>query len=159
MARTFTAIIEPTAVTTAVDFFEITAPATSAVMILEAHLYQTTGLGDAQEEILDLEFVRGDAATSGSGGSTPTPQPIDNGDGAAGSTVEVLNTTRMTAGTGTLDITKKFGWNLRVPLDIIFIPEVRPIITPSDLWTLSLNTAPADSVTIGGTITFVELGG
>lgn len=160
MSGTFTAIIEPTAVTTAVDIFEIAAPATGIVMILEWNLYQTTELGDAAEEVLDLEEVRGDGTvTSGSGGSTVTPQPIDNGSGAAGSTVESLNTTRMAVGTGVLDILKKYGWNVRIPSDRIYIPEVRPIIAPSDRWTLSLNTAPADSVTIGGSVTFVELGG
>jgi len=160
MARTFEAIFEPTAVTTAIDFFEIVAPASSGIMILGWDLYQTSDLGDAAEEILDLEYVRGDGSvTSGSGGSSVTPQPLDNGDGAAGATVEALNTTRMAVGTGVLDIIKKFGWNIRSPMEKIFIPEQRPLITPGDSWTLSLNAAPADSLTIGGSISFVELFG
>jgi len=160
MARTFTAIFEPTAVTTAVDFFEIAAPTTGVVMILEWNIYQITDFGDTEEEILDIETVRGDGTvTSGSGGSTVTPQPLDNGDGAAGSTVEALNTTRMAVGTGVLDITLKDGWNVRAPYNKVYTPETRPIVTPGDRWTLSLDDAPADSITIGGSITFVELGG
>jgi len=160
MARTFEAIIEPTAVTTVIDIFEIAAPASSGIMILGFDLYQTSDLGDAAEEILDLEWVRGDGTvTSGSGGSTVTPQPLDNGDGAPGATVEALNTTRMAVGTGVLDVIKKFGWNIRAPMEKIFIPEQRMLITPSDRLTLSINTAPADSLTIGGSISFVELFG
>lgn len=160
MSRTFEAILEPTAVTTAVDFFEILAPASSGIMILGFDLYQTSDLGDAAEEILDMEWVRGDGTvTSGTGGSAVTPQPLDNGDGAAGATVEALNTTRMAVGTGTLDILKKFGWNIRAPMEKIFIPEQRLLISPNDRLTLSLNTLPTDSLTIGGSISFVEIFG
>lgn len=160
MARIYTAFIEPTAVTTAIDFFEILAPANGIVKIWDWSLFQTTDLGDAAEEVLDIETVRGDGTvTSGSGGSTATPQPIDNGDGAAASVVETLNTTRMAVGTGVLDVMEKPGWNIRIPFERIYIPEKRPVITPSDRWTLSLKTAPADSVSIGGFVTFEEIGG
>lgn len=160
MSRTFTQIMEPAAVSAAIDIFEILAPASSTIMILGAKLYQTSDLGDAAEEILDLEWVRGDGTvTSGSGGSTGTPQPLDNGDGAAGATVEYNNTTRMAVGTGVLDILDKHGWNIRAPEIDIPIPEMRNLIAPNDRITLSLNTAPADEITLGGTIWFVELGG
>ena len=160
MARTFTANFEDVAVTAAQDLFEIAAPSTGIVMILEWQIFQSTDVGDTAEEILEIETVRGDGSvTSGSGGSTVTPQPIDNGDGASGSTVEANNTTRMAAGAGTLDVLRKYGWNVRIPMECIYIPETRPIITPGDRWTLSLNDAPADSLTMSGSITFVEIGG
>jgi len=160
MPRLYTSFFEPTAVTTAIDFFELLASANNVIKVWEWGLFQTTELGDAAEEVLDIETVRGDGTvTSGSGGAASTPQPIDNGDSAAVSTVETLNTTRMVVGTGVLDILEKPGWNIRIPLEKIYIPERRPVISPSDRWTLSLNTAPADSVTIGGYVVFEEIGG
>lgn len=158
--RTFEAILEPTAVTTAIDIFELLAPASSGLIILEWNVYQITDVGDAAEEILDLETVRGDGSvTSGSGGSSVTPQPIDNGDGSAGATVEAANTTRMAVGTGTLDIGRKLGWNVRSEYNKVYIPELRPQISPSDRWTLSLDDAPADSITLGASIVFAEIFG
>lgn len=160
MGRLYVANFEDVAVTAAQDFFEIAAPATAAVKIHKWTIMQSTDVGDSAEEILELETVRGDGGvTTGSGGSTPTPQPIDNGDSAPASTVEANNTTRLAAGTGTLDLLEKYGWNVRIPMEVIYPPEQRPVITPSDFWTLSLNDAPSDSITCSGSITFEEIGG
>lgn len=160
MGRIYVANFEDIAVTAAQDLFEIAAPSTGIVVVHKWSLFQTTDVGDAAEEILELETVRGDGTvTSGSGGASVTPEPIDNGDGAAGSTVERNNTTRMAVGTGTLDLLEKYGWNVRIPTEVIYIPELRPVITPSDRWTLSLNDAPADSITCSGMVVFEEIGG
>lgn len=160
MSRTFVATFEDVAITAAQDLFEIAAPATGVVMILDWGVFQTTDLGDAAEEILHLQEVRGDGTvTSGSGGTTVTPQPLDNGSGTAGATVEANNTTRMAVGTGVLDIIKPEGWNVRIPFEKVYIPELRPIVTPSDRWTIALDEAPADSLTCHGWVTFVEIGG
>ena len=83
MGRIYVGHFEDVAVTAAQDLFELLAPSTAALAIHKWTLFQTTDVGDAAEEILELETVRGDGSvTSGSGGSTVTPQPIDNG-GAA----------------------------------------------------------------------------
>lgn len=160
MGRKYVANFEDVAITAAQDLFELAAASTSVVKIHKVTLMQSTDLGDSAEEILELETVRGDGGvTSGSGGSTLTPQPIDNGDAAPSATVESNNTTRMVAGTGTLDLLEKFGWNIRIPLEIIYAPEDRPTLTPGDRWTFSLNDAPADSITCSGSVTFEEIGG
>lgn len=160
MARRYTAVFEDIAVTAVQDFFEIAAPATGIVKVIKWSIFQTSDVGDTEEEILAIETVRGDGTvTSGSGGASVTPEPIDNGDGAAGSTVERNNTTRMVVGTGTLDVLEKYGWNVRVPIDIVYTPEEQPVISPSDRWTLSLNDTPGDSLTVSGMIVFEEIGG
>lgn len=160
MGRLYVANFEDVAVTAAQDLFEIAAPATAAIKIHSFSLGQSTDVGDSAEEILELETVRGDGGvTTGSGGSTPTAQPIDNGDAAPSATVEANNTTRLAAGTGTLDVLEKFLWNVRIPFEKIWTPETRPVITPSDFWTISLNDAPADSITCSGSIVFEEIGG
>lgn len=160
MGRFYTAQFNEVAVTAAQDLFEIAAPSTGIVIIHEWSISQNTDYGDAQDEVLRIEEVRGDGTVaSGSGGSTVTPQPNDNGDGAASSTVEANNTTRMAVGTGVLDILRQYGWNVRVGLEKVYTPETRPVIAPSDRWTLSLDDTPADSITISGHVIFEEIGG
>jgi len=48
---------------------------------------------------------------------------------------------------------------VRMPLDRIFTPEERTVISPSDFWALELGTTPADSVTVSGFVVFEEIGG
>lgn len=160
MGRMYVTKFTDVAVTAAQDLFEIAAPSTGIVIVHEWGVSQNTDVGDAAEEILRLEEVRGDGTvTSGSGGSTHTPQPIDNGDAAAGSTVEINNTTRMAAGTGVLDELAQYGWNVRTHFEKVYTPETRPVVTPSDRWTLALDDTPADSLTMSGYVLFEEIGG
>lgn len=158
--RLYVANFEDVAITAAQDLFELLASSSSVVRVHKWTLMQSTDAGDAEEEILPIETVRGDGAvTSGSGGSTLTAQPIDNGDAAPTTTVEANNTTRLAAGSGTLDNLEKYGWNVRIPLEVLYPPGHLPTISPGDTWTLSLNGAPADSITCSGAIWFEEIGG
>lgn len=160
MARMYTAVFKSVAVTVQQDFFEILAPADAVVIIHDWELNQNTELGDIAEEQLSVTTNRGvGTVTSGSGGTTATAQPIEDGDVGFGGTVEVNNTTKMAVGTGTLEELEAFNWNERIPLTKIYTPETRPIISPGNRWTLELETTPADSVTISGKVTFQEVGG
>jgi hypothetical protein len=159
--RVYTATFKAVAVTAQQDFFEIAAPADAAVEIISWSLSQSTEVGDAQEEQLTVTTNRGvGTVTSGSGGTTQTPQPVSDGDPAFGGTVEANNTTKMVVGSGTLETDLEvFNWNVRVQMDKIYTPEDRPMISPSNRWTLELETTPADSITISGTVVFREIGG
>lgn len=161
MGRLYTAAFKDIAVTAAQDLFEIAAPSDAVVVIHEWFLVQKTETGDAAEEMLLLTTNRGvGTVTSGSGGAAVTPQPISDGDPAFGGVVERNNTTIMVVGTGTLETDLEVhAWNVRVPYARIYTPETRPVISPSNRWTLELETAPADSITMSGFITFEEIGG
>lgn len=118
--RLYTAQFNAVVATAAQDLFEIAAPADAALKIHDWTVFQTSDVGDAAEEILRLETVRGvGSVTSGSGGSTPTAQPIEDGDSAFGGTVEANNTSRMAAGSGTLETLEQYGWNVRLPMEKI----------------------------------------
>ncbi len=159
MARLYTAIFKAITVIAVQDLFEITGPADAVTVIHEWGLFQTTETGDAKEAQLLLTTNRGTAATtSGSGGVTVTPAPISAGDPAYGGTVERNNTTIMSAGVITeLEV---LTWNVRVPMQRIYTPETRPIISPSLRWTLELETAPPDgSASLSGYVIFEEIGG
>ena len=159
MARLYSAVFKDIAVTAVQDFFEVLAASTTAIKIHGFLLTQRTEAGDAAEEMLLLTTNRGvGAVTSGSGGASVTPQQIDNGDTASAATVERNNTTAMATGSGSLEELEAFNWNVRVPFHLIYPPEVRPVITPGNRWTLELETAPADSINISGTLWFEEIG-
>jgi hypothetical protein len=159
MGRIYTAVFEAVAITALQDLFEINAPADAVVLVHGFELFQTTDVADAAEDVLRLRMVRGVSSTSGSGGSTPTAQPRDDGSPAFGGTVEANNTTIQVVGGGSLETVRSFGWNIRIPMEKIFTPEERPIISPSQRLTLELIAAPADSITASGAITFEEIGG
>ena len=102
MGMRYSAVFSDVAVAALQDLFEILAPTDSIVKVHSVRIGQSSDEGDAQAEMLPIEFVMGRGATTGSGGSTPTPQTLEAGFGAAGSTTKVNNTTRMVAGGGSL---------------------------------------------------------
>lgn len=141
------------------DLFEVLAGADVPVRIHGWSLVQTSDVGDAAEEVVRLETVRGvGAVTSGSGGTSPTVHPLDDQDGAADTVVEANNTTRMAVGSGTLETLEQFGWNIRIPWVHFYTPELRPRVDPDDRWTLGiLAAALADAVTFSSTLWFEEI--
>ena len=157
--RIYTASFKAIAVTAAQDLFEITAGSAVPVVIHGFVLSQSTEVGDAQEESLQLTTNRGvGSTTSGSGGASVTPQPIDDADAAAAATVERNNTTIMVAGSGSLEELEVHSWNVRVPYVFWYTPETRPKIRGGARWTLELESTPADSITMNGTVWFEETG-
>jgi hypothetical protein len=155
MGRLYTAVFNNVAVTAIQDLFEIVAPATGIVLLHDIHISQNTDVGDAAEEVLRIELTSGHT-TSGSGGSTVTPVSLDLGDAAFAGTCEVNNTTQASA--GTIVTHYVWNWNIRVGFDKIFTPETRPLIRPSRRMCLELPAAPADSLTMSGSITIEEIG-
>jgi hypothetical protein len=147
-----------TAVTAQVDIFEITAAAEKPCRIHQIYVAQSTEVADAQEEQLTLKLKRASGSvTSGSGGSAPTPVPVDPRDTASGLTAEVLNTTKLVVGSGTITDERPYSWNVRTEFDKVFTPETRPFIVGGEKKVLELTTTPADSITIGGHVLVEEL--
>src|SRR5574343_600929 len=155
MGRLYTAQFSAVAVSAAQDLFEIVAPSDAIVKIHNIRLGQTSDVGDAAEEILLIKLNSG-ATTSGSGGGSYTPVPIELGDAAFGGTCEINNTTQ--AADGTIVTHHAWPWNVRGPFEIIFEPETRPVLSPSRRCVLT-GPAPADALTMMGTISFEEIGG
>lgn len=135
-------------VTAAQDLFEVAGPSNGICAVLGLRLYQTTDLGDAQEEILRVTLLR--AATSGSGGTSGSAKNANPNGAAFGGTVELNNTARA----GTPVIEEEIGWNIRIPEPLIWTPETLTLIAPSGIVAIGLEAAPLDSITISGTLTF-----
>jgi hypothetical protein len=155
MGRVYTASFNEQAETTQVDLLEIAAGSADVVIIHEIGLGQLLESGDSEEEMLLLKLVSGNT-TTGSGGGSITPTPVLPGDVASGATLKHTNTTKATGGTQVLHYS--WYWNIRVPFQMVWTPETRPILIPSRRAQLELATTPADSITFGGYIVFEELG-
>jgi hypothetical protein len=153
--RLYTVTFNGVAVTASQDLFEVVAPADTILVVHDIHVSQLSEVKDAEEEELLLLWKSGQT-TTGSGGSTPTAIPIEFKDPAFGGTVKANNTTKATA--GTIVTHHSWHWNVRMPFDRIFTPETRPVISPSRRATLELATVVADSITMGGTLTFASIG-
>ena len=155
MPRLYTTNLAPTAITVAADLVEFTPADDIPILIHGFRVWQTTDTGDAQEEIITLSWVRGNA-TSGSGGNTSVASvPKNNRDAAAGVTIETANTTA--ASTGTAVTVYSTGWNVRAPLEVVFTPEQRIRADQGNtLLVLRMGAAPADSLTIGVSVDFEE---
>ncbi len=155
--RIYSSSFDGVAVTVVQDLFEILSAATACVELLSVHLSQETEVADAAEEMLTIAIQGHTANTTGSGGTTPAVVPTHLGDAAAVTVVEANNTTEASGGTTVTHAIH--NWNIRVPLDIIWIPETRLWASPTDMITVTLLTGPADSITMGGTVYFREVGG
>lgn len=151
--RMFTLNLSAVAFTAAFDAFEIQPGDDKPVLIHALRLWQTTDLGDAAEEVLSVSLVRGH--TSGGNGTSQTPVAKDNTDSASGATCEVGASTIASAGTTTIPYST--GWNVRAPLEVIFTPECRPRADQGNTTIVLRVSAPADSITVSGSIDFEEL--
>lgn len=156
MGRKYWVDLTPTAITVAADLFELTAADDKPIRVLALNLHQTTDFGDAQDEVISVVWVRGNA-TSGGGGSAPTPRPCNPSDAAAAFTAEVANTTA--ASTGTAVNLPRHGFNVRGGLERPYTPDECPETNQTaGLLCLRMAAAPADSLTIGGSILVEEMG-
>ncbi len=156
--RIYSSVFDGVAVTVVQDLFELIPAATAAIEVLSVHLSQETEVADAAEEMLTIAIqAHSGAITPGSSGSDPAVVPTHLGDAASVTVVGANNTTEISGGSAVTHAIH--NWNIRVPLDIIWIPETRIWISPTDAFTVTLLTAPADSITMGGTVYFREVGG
>lgn len=153
MGLMYSATFEQVAVTAVQDLFELVAPADAAVIVHSLALSQSTDAGDTESEQLNILIHRG--STSGSGGTTITPRPLQVGFPAAGTVAEANNTTQSTEG----NHVHSDCFNVMAGYQYVWTPETRPVVSPSGRLIVELQTAPADSLTMSGTIYFEEIGG
>ncbi len=156
MDRFYTVSFSKVATTVAADLFELTPADDKPIAIIGLFITQSSDFGDAQAEILPYTVIRGHTV-SGSGGSAPTPRPVNRSDAAAGFSAEVNNTTA--ANTGTTNTLHAGAFNVAVG-EALWLPE-------GCEWTASqadttlivrLATAPADSLDMSGTVYVKESG-
>lgn len=155
MGRVYSVNFEGVAATATQDLIEISPADDKPIKLLGLFLAQSSDVGDAAEEMLRVQILRGHT-TSGSGGSAQTPVPVDPSDPAAGFAAEVNNTTIASAGTAVILHSDSF--NIRAGLQLFWTPETAILARQSDTTiAVRLLAAPADSLTISGTIYVEEI--
>jgi hypothetical protein len=140
----YTVTDDAVAVTGAIDVVEVTVAAETPVLVHLLSVLQTTDLGDAAEEVIRIGFLRG--VTAGSGGTAATENGNTNGAPTATAAATTFRTTASTGGTRI----RSHGWNIRIPLQIEYVPEWRPKVDAGeDPYSYRLLAAPTDSITCG----------
>lgn len=157
MGRVYSINFDGVAVTAAVDFFEIAPADDKPVAIIGIMLSQSSDLGDAAEEILRVNVVRGNTTTGTGGTQGVTPAPVNSfNDAAAGAACDTCNTTGASSGTAVTLFSHAF--NIRSGMEHYFPPECRPTTSQAaGFLCVRLAAAPADSLTMSGTLFFEEL--
>lgn len=154
--RFYTVVFEAVVVTAIQDFFELTPADDKPLAIYGLFIGQTSDVGDAQDEMLRYQIIRGHT-TSGSGGTAPTARPLNRSDSAAGFAAEVNNTTQ--ASTGTTHTLHTDEFNVRVG-EKLWLPA-------GSWWSASqadttlvvrLAAAPVDALTMSGSLYVAEFG-
>lgn len=152
MGRIYAVPISAVSVSAAVDLWEILAPSTSSIRLHGVFVAQSSDT-DSEQLRVSIRRVTG-APTSGSGGSSATPAPLLPGDAASGATAETCNTTQISGGTSVT--LHEDSWNVLGGFAWLPTPELRPVAAPSTRFVVAM-TAPADAVTVNGTLYFEEL--
>lgn len=157
MGRRYWVDITPTAIAvTTTDILCLEPADDKPIKVLATNLHQTTDFGDAQDEVVGILWVRGNT-TSGSGGNTVTPRPCVPSDTAAGFVAESFNTTAASAGTAVN--VQRHGLNVRGGIERPYTnEEVAQTTQAIGFLALRLAAAPADSLTIGGSVLVEEDG-
>lgn len=144
--RLYTVEKEGTAVTAAVDVLELGAADDKPIELIRLVITQSSDVKDAEEEMIRYQIIRG-YTSSGTGGSSVTPNALDLSDSAAGFTCEAFNTGAAT--TGTPKTLWSDSFNIRQGLDLVAPAGAEWKTTQADgLLIVRLVAAPADSLTM-----------
>ncbi len=149
-----------TAANTDYDLFTLAPADDRPICLWELELYVTSELGDAQEEWLAIDIIRGYTSV-GSGGTSVTlsaapRQMLAESDPTC--TMRYLDSTVAT--TGTTQLLWSGGFNVRAGLDKVWLPELRPYCSQvSTNLVVRMQSTVADTLTMSGTLTFEEIAG
>jgi hypothetical protein len=139
-----------------IDLCAMVAHATKQCVLLGFELGQSSDVGDAAEEIIQIK-IRSGQTVVGSGGSAVTPTPNDPvGASASGFTARQADTTQ--AGTGTIVDHYVYNWNIRQSLSVILPEQWQIIFGAGRRLTIEGVSLPADSLTITGYAVVQEIG-
>lgn len=155
MGRMYVTSFENVTVAGVQDFFEI-VPADDKPCVFHALFLSNasaTIVGDLGEDLHLISVERG-MLTVGSGGGTDNEVPVNPNDVAASYTGGINNTTIATTGTP-VDLHAE-AFNNRTGLQLVWTPEMRPIVTQAQtMLVVRLMADTNDSIELSGSI-YVE---
>ncbi len=149
MGRMYTVQFTDASVSVSQDLFQIESLITPATLHA-VYLSQTSDVGDSSAENLVVRILRvTDAVTD----DLATVQ-LDKGDATQTADVAVNETSLLTTG---LEVVHSEAWNIALPFIWLPPPEMRVIGTIGDVIIVNI-AAPADALTMSGTVYFEESG-
>lgn len=154
--RVYACTFEGTAVTAAVDFFELAPADDKPLEVIGLFLSQSSDVGDAAEEILRIKVIRGHTTTGTGGTQAAVPRPVNASDAAAGFTYDTLNTTIAAAGTA-VDLHAD-AFNIRTGFGLWLPDGAEWGCKQAEFLVVRLMAAPTDSLTMSGTMYVREQG-
>lgn len=160
MGRRYTIAFSNASLAAQQDLFSFKPATDKPVAIVSIHVDNddiAANAGDAKEQLWGWGIVRGNT-TIGSGGSNPTARPVIVSDAAFGPTtnVRVNDTTKVSGGTGVT--VWKDGFNTRLGLHYVPLPEERIVTTATDgFCAVQLLTTPSAAIKMSGTLTVEEV--
>lgn len=150
MSRLYSLSFTEVAVSAQQDLFQVEALVVPA-KLHAVFLSQTTDVGDAAAESLSIIIRRvTDAVTD-----DLATVLLDTGDATQNADVAINETTELVTGAS---VVHAEDWNIAMPFVYLPTPELRPNIVIGDVLVVNLNTTPADSITMSGTLYFEEAG-
>ena len=149
MGRMYIVQFTDASVSVSQDLFQIESLITPATLHA-VYLSQTSDVGDSSAENLVVRILRvTDAVTD----DLATVQ-LDKGDATQTADVAVNETSLLTTG---LEVVHSEAWNIALPFIWLPPPEMRVIGTIGDVIIVNI-AAPADALTMSGTVYFEESG-
>ena len=150
MARMYTVSFTEVAVTAQQDLFQLEAN-TIPVTIHGVMLSQTSDVGDSAAENLSIIIARvTDAVTD-----DLAAVQADVGDATQLADIAINETVELVTAIANFHTE---AWNIALPFIWMPPPEMRLIVDVSNAMVVNLNTTPADSLTMSGTMYFTEEG-
>ena len=160
MPRVYNITFEQVSVSAAQDLVQIIGAAGKTVRVRKCWVgMSNTSLPTAQMCSTRFRFLPA-TVTNGSGGSSPTAQPLDPGDSAASVTAKANNTTKATTN-GTASTLYENGWHAYAGDQWILPKDTgeQPIIGPSESGVYELLSTVSGTVNMSGGVTVEESGG
>jgi len=154
MPRAYTVKFEKVAVAAIQDLFAIIGGAGKIVRLTGFNLSDVDNTPPTAQMLALRASYLPATVTAGSGGSTPTPAPVDHGDAAATFTAAANNTTQATS-SGKITLWEG-GCHLYAGIDFDFDPPI--LVNPSTTAVIELITTPGASLTVSGTARCTEEG-
>lgn len=134
------------------DLYELLPADDKPIALIGLVLAQSTEVGDAAEENLQLSIIRMGATVTSGNGTSVTPVPTDPNDAAAGLAAEANGATVATT-SGTTTTVDEFAWNIRNTPYERWWPDDECAIKAIQGQALLVrcNSTPADDITIAMT--------
>lgn len=146
MARRYRVSFVGVSVSAVQDLLQINGASGKMVKVIGFGMGASNATPTNQQVSLQCRYLPA-TVTNGSGGSTPTPRPVDVGDAAATFTARANSTTQATT-SGTAIVMHAAGANLLGGYEFMF-PS--PVLVPSGTaLTFELLAAPSGTVNLSG---------